>query len=311
MPLSIVSWSIGLFSNKSNDNFTSLCPNGSVWIWEGLKECAVDGRDMASVYLGLLSIVCFMFSSIPQYYRSWKSKNMDEALSIWFLLGWLGGDSCNLIGSFLADQLPLQVYTAVYYVVADLLMLALYLYFSKMRNKATQSGNSVNSVAVILLIGGSASFFLFQGNDFYPDVPSTFRGRTLLTVSADHSKEFTKKQIIGFTIGSFSSLLYLCSRIPQIYTNFKRKSTKGLSYFLIALVILGNATYGVSVLLKNPDRGQTEGDYVVHHIPWLIGSLGTLSLDLIISAQFLMYRNQTTDDEQTSSLLDKDHSSRT
>ncbi|KAG2459123.1 LAAT1 protein, partial [Polypterus senegalus] len=257
MPLSIVSWSIGLFSNKSNDNFTSLCPNGSVWIWEGLKECAVDGRDMASVYLGLLSIVCFMFSSIPQYYRSWKSKNMDEALSIWFLLGWLGGDSCNLIGSFLADQLPLQVYTAVYYVVADLLMLALYLYFSKMRNKATQSGNSVNSVAVILLIGGSASFFLFQGNDFYPDVPSTFRGRTLLTVSADHSK-------------------------------FKRKSTKGLSYFLIALVILGNATYGVSVLLKNPDRGQTEGDYVVHHIPWLIGSLGTLSLDLIVSFNIIL-----------------------
>lgn len=34
---------------------------------------------------------------------------MDEALSLWFLLGWIGGDSCNLIGSFLADQLPLQV----------------------------------------------------------------------------------------------------------------------------------------------------------------------------------------------------------
>lgn len=35
--------------------------------------------------------------------------NMDQALSLWFLLGWIGGDSCNLIGSFLADQLPLQV----------------------------------------------------------------------------------------------------------------------------------------------------------------------------------------------------------
>lgn len=34
---------------------------------------------------------------------------MDQALSLWFLLGWIGGDSCNLIGSFLADQLPLQV----------------------------------------------------------------------------------------------------------------------------------------------------------------------------------------------------------
>lgn len=30
---------------------------------------------------------------------------------------------------------------------------------------------------------------------------------------------FTKKEIIGFTIGSFSSVLYLCSRLPQMYTN--------------------------------------------------------------------------------------------
>lgn len=38
---------------------------------------------------------------------------MDQALSIYFLLGWLGGDLLNLIGSFLADQLPLQVLTEV------------------------------------------------------------------------------------------------------------------------------------------------------------------------------------------------------
>lgn len=34
---------------------------------------------------------------------------MDSAISMWFLLLWLGGDTCNLVGSFLADQLPLQV----------------------------------------------------------------------------------------------------------------------------------------------------------------------------------------------------------
>lgn len=46
-------------------NFTSLCPNGSKWVWDGLGECAQDARDMASVYLGLLSILCFMVSSLP------------------------------------------------------------------------------------------------------------------------------------------------------------------------------------------------------------------------------------------------------
>jgi hypothetical protein len=40
---------------------------------------------------------------------------MDQALSIWFLLLWLGGDVCNLVGSFLADQLPLQVGAVIVY----------------------------------------------------------------------------------------------------------------------------------------------------------------------------------------------------
>lgn len=41
--------------------------------------------------------------------------------------------------------------------------------------------------------------------------------------------------------------------------------------------------YGLSVLLKNPDWDEGEKSYLVHHLPWLIGSLGTLALDLIVS----------------------------
>lgn len=43
--------------------------------------------------------------------------------------------------------------------------------------------------------------------------------------------------------------------------------------------------YGLSVLLKNPDDGHGERSYMVHHLPWLIGSLGTLTLDLVVSFQ--------------------------
>lgn len=64
---------------------------------------------------------------------------------------------------------------------------------------------------------------------------------------------------------------------------YKRKSTEGVSYFLFALVIVGNTLYGLSVLLKNPDDGLGEKSYIVHHLPWLVGSLGTLTLDLIVS----------------------------
>ncbi|XP_029363140.1 lysosomal amino acid transporter 1 homolog isoform X3 [Echeneis naucrates] len=268
----------------TSQNFTSLCPNGSKWVWETLGECARDARDMASVYLGLLSILCFMGSSLPQYYRSCKTGNMDSALSIWFLLLWLAGDTCNLVGSFLADQLPLQIYTAVYYVLADLLMLGMYLYY-KTKNKMNESRRIVNVLGLVCILGFTTNLACFPGGDVQHEVtPNRFSSRTLLSTSDVSSiKAFTQKEIIGFTIGSASSVLYLCSRLPQIYTNFNRKSTKGVSYFLFALVILGNTTYGLSVLLKNPDDGQGERSYIDHHLPWLIGSLGTVFLDLTVS----------------------------
>ncbi|XP_071654672.1 lysosomal amino acid transporter 1 homolog isoform X2 [Patagioenas fasciata] len=216
---------------------------------------------------------------------------MDRALSIYFLLGWLGGDLLNLIGSFLADQLPLQVYTAVYYVLADLVMLSLYCYY-KVKNRAGGITAPINAIFVCLALG-VVSTVSFLGRD--PAVaqdPLTFKGRSLLSAHGDEpgSKPFTRSEIIGFTIGSISSVLYLCSRVPQIYTNYKRKSTAGVSYSLFALVMLGNSLYGLSVLLKNPEPGQGEGDYVLHHLPWLVGSLGVLSLDVVISFQFLAYQ---------------------
>ncbi|XP_073724270.1 lysosomal amino acid transporter 1 homolog [Misgurnus anguillicaudatus] len=294
----------------STQNFSSLCPNGTEWIWVGLGECTQDARDMASVILGLLSIVCFMVSSMPQYYSSCKTGNMDSALSIWFLLFWLAGDSCNLVGSFLADQLPLQIYTAVYYVFADLLMLSMYLYYMLKNKRARRrDGALLNTVSLLCLLGISSSILSFSHSAQDHAMPTVFKGRALLAIEEKNSavQPFTTKEIIGFTIGSVSSVLYLCSRLPQIYKNFQRKSTEGVSFFLFALVILGNTTYGISVLVKNPERGQGETSYMVHHLPWLIGSLGTLSLDLVISLQFLMYSKSsqpsTDTDEETAALL--------
>ncbi|XP_053279769.1 lysosomal amino acid transporter 1 homolog isoform X1 [Pleuronectes platessa] len=279
------------FGSGSQGNFSSLCPNGSQWVWNGLGECAQDARDMASIYLGLLSILCFMVSSLPQYYSSCKTGNMDSALSIWFLLLWLGGDTCNLVGSFLADQLPLQTYTAVYYVFADILMLAMYCYY-KLNNRMDERRRVLNVVGVACALGVTANLIHLPGPAArQEDISSGFRSRALLSTSTlSHVKAFSPKEIIGFSIGSVSSVLYLCSRLPQMYTNFKRKSTEGVSFFLFALVILGNTTYGLSVLLKNPDDGQGEKSYMIHHLPWLIGSLGTLSLDVLISIQFIIYR---------------------
>ncbi|XP_008071777.1 lysosomal amino acid transporter 1 homolog [Carlito syrichta] len=281
-----------VWKNLGAGNFSS-CPNGSrQWIWDVFGECAQDAWDEASVGLGLISIFCFAASTFPQFIKAYKTGNMDQALSLWFLLGWIGGDSCNLIGSFLADQLPLQTYTAVYYVLADLLMLTLYFYY-KFKKRPSLLSAPINSVLLLIMGTVCTAPILRSAGPVAAPVAApreVFRGRMLLSVDPGN-KPFTQQEIIGFVIGSVSSVLYLLSRLPQIRTNFLRKSTQGISYSLFALVMLGNTLYGLSVLLKNPEVGQSEGSYLLHHLPWLVGSLGVLLLDTIISVQFLVYRH--------------------
>ncbi|XP_018431183.1 PREDICTED: lysosomal amino acid transporter 1 homolog [Nanorana parkeri] len=269
------SWGLAVPSPPRN---FSDCPRGIEWVWNAFGECASDGRDLASVVLGLFSILCFVAASFPQYFRSCKTGNMDEALSIWFLLGWLAGDTCNFVGAFLSNQLPIQTYTAIYYVLADIFMLSLYMYY-KYRNQRTSCEYTSKMYSVTLYKRVKTS--------------NTFRPRTPISLMTSESvcvfQPFTTQEIIGCAIGSVSSMFYLISRLPQIITNFRRRSTEGLALSLFCMVIVGNLTYGLSILLKNPDKDQSEANYIEHHLPWLIGSLGVMSLDCVIIFQFFVF----------------------
>ncbi|XP_073512301.1 lysosomal amino acid transporter 1 homolog [Phyllobates terribilis] len=275
-------WALGKPSPPQN---FSDCVNGSAWVWSAFNECAADGRDFASIYLGLFSILCFVAASFPQYVQSCRTGNMDQALSIWFLLGWLAGDSCNFVGAFLSHQLPIQTYTAVYYVLADLLMLSLYIYY-KLRNRGPSAALRINAVCGLALLG-SASLLPLLGGSAPADGSAMVSARRLL--STDREEPFSTQEIVGCAIGSVSSMFYLGSRVPQIVTNFRRRSTEGLALSLFCMVIVGNLTYGLSILLKNPDHGQAEANYILHHLSWLVGSLGVMCLDVVIITQFFAF----------------------
>ncbi|XP_068097844.1 lysosomal amino acid transporter 1 homolog [Hyperolius riggenbachi] len=285
-------------------NFSD-CQNGTEWVWNFFNECASDARDVVSVCLGLFSILCFIFASFPQYFISCKTGNMDKALSIWFLLGWLAGDSCNFVGAFLSHQLPIQTYTAVYYVLADVFMLALYLYY-KYRNQGNSASLMVNGVCGFALLGSVALLSQSSALSATLEVPHLSIRRRLLSIDDSDAEPFSSQEIAGCVIGSVSSMFYLGSRLPQIITNFRRRSTDGLALSLFCMVILGNLTYGLSILLKNPDKGQSEGNYILHHLPWLVGSLGVMTLDLIIILQFFVFGEKRLEVGEREPLLQPD-----
>lgn len=95
---------------------------------------------------------------------------------------------------------------------------------------------------------------------------------------------------LGQTFGYLCAFLYLASRIPQILLNYRRQSCEGISILFFLFAGVGNATYVLSILADTWEGDQNYGRYVAVNASWLLGSVGTLLLDVGIFAQFWWYR---------------------
>ncbi|KAG8726363.1 hypothetical protein FRC12_023466, partial [Ceratobasidium sp. 428] len=88
--------------------------------------------------LGLVSSAAWLGAQFPQLWTNYKLQSAD-GLALPFLANWLAGDTTNLVGCILTNQLPFQTYLAVYFVWVDFCLLVQYLYYeSYMRRPAKQ-----------------------------------------------------------------------------------------------------------------------------------------------------------------------------
>lgn len=118
----------------------------------------------------------------------------------------------------------------------------------------------------------------------------------------------------GQIFGYLCAVLYLGSRIPQLLLNYRRKSTEGVSMLFFIFACVGNLTYVLSIFAYEPvcarlasvdlDRSCESGEwrkeygrYILVNLSWLIGSAGTLLLDMSIFAQFWIYRGSAPEEE--------------
>ncbi|MCJ1469140.1 hypothetical protein MMC07_007773 [Pseudocyphellaria aurata] len=118
--------------------------------------------------------------------------------------------------------------------------------------------------------------------------------------------------IWGQIFGYLCAVLYLGSRVPQLLLNHRRKSTEGVSILFFLFACVGNLTYVFSILAYEPSCARVAGGgeydddnfcgrgewsskyarYVLVNASWILGSAGTLGLDLMIFAQFCWYRGR-------------------
>lgn len=109
------------------------------------------------------------------------------------------------------------------------------------------------------------------------------------------------RAFIGTVSGWLSSCMYLSLRSPQIWKNFRSKSTKGISPYLFLFAMLGNTFYTTSIvsdlyLLSKYDQhlGDTDFHSVFQaQLPFVIGSFGTVLFDFTLLIQVWWYRDRS------------------
>jgi hypothetical protein len=114
----------------------------------------------------------------------------------------------------------------------------------------------------------------------------------------------TRLETAGTILSWLSTFLYLGSRLPQLYKNYKLQSTAGLSPSLFAAAFSGNLFYSLA-LATNPSAWSDMGPYggrgwagpsgsdrsawIAAAMPFFLGAAGVLGLDASVGVQFLLY----------------------
>lgn len=258
---------------------------------------------------------------MPQLIEQWRLKSAD-GVSIGFISIWFLGDVFNLIGALWAGLLPEVIFLAVWFCIADAMMIFSYFYYTHMypkhhkvhhhghehhhhhhdheNSQAQGHGEDHHHHAEHEPLLRRRRSSTLTDIAIEPECHSIFIRYVLpiffvlgagclgyfLSDSKDPTEPDTNIEMGPQIVGYLSAILYLGARIPQIIRNHQRKSVEGLSLLFFLFSTLGNLTYASQILFYRSDS-----QYIVLNLSWLLGSLGTIFEDSFIFLQFYMYKD--------------------
>ncbi|ODQ48341.1 hypothetical protein PICMEDRAFT_69987 [Pichia membranifaciens NRRL Y-2026] len=248
----------------------------------------------SSRLLSLVSTLCWIVALLPQQWHNYCRKSVD-GLSPYLLILWLLGDSFNLVGCVLTEQLPFQTYLSAYFVLNDVILDFQYYYY---RGRRPDAGSSVE------LLADDGYTSTVSSSSVASHVPVLTKTQVVTTATALLSASPVAAvplqasalsaafdgEAVGMVFAWLCTLLYCSSRLPQLYHNYLRKSVEGVSPLLFTFAVLANLTYALSILLADPPHGMTYRGFIWNETPYLLGSLGTVWFDGLYFWQREIYR---------------------
>jgi uncharacterized protein with PQ loop repeat len=281
-------------------------------------------REALSGIWGSISLCAWIFLLVPQLIENYKSGSAD-GISLIFLAIWFIGDVTNLAGALWAGLVPTVIALAMYFCVADLILITQCVYYNTInarrtaRKTSTQSNNSVEAP----LLGRRDSSNIGLPGSHRRDSQASRRRRasslpTILDVDEQPS-EWIKNTLSVFGILAVGATGWAIAWKSGVWVPQPTTTPDDAEPIALGAEILGYASAicylgaripqiiknqrersceGLSLLffmlslLGNATYGagilfhSTEKEYFLTNLPWLIGSLGTMVEDAIIFVQF-------------------------
>ena len=100
-------------------------------------DVPLSAREASSGILGSISLACWIFLLLPQLVENYRNSSA-EAISLAFIFVWFIGDVCNLIGALWASLVPVIIAIAIYFCIADGVLIGQCLYYG-IRNKRREA----------------------------------------------------------------------------------------------------------------------------------------------------------------------------
>lgn len=253
--------------------------------------------EILSWICGIISSIVWLFVFIPQIIEILQCRSV-EAISFYLILFWLIGDMLSLQSAIHLEVNNLIVYTGIFQIAFDLFFIIQWLMYkcievheidkivfdsSKRRENSELSYMSLpyNCVGIedfVKKISKQKETCIFIG---------TLTGLLMTNILLN----ITESKYMAIGLAWISAVAFSLARIPQIVLNNRRKSVAGLSYLTFALVLIANAFYIVSLLIKLLDINDVEGrnEYVIENLSWIMGTSISILLNSVILVQFRMY----------------------
>lgn len=299
----------------------------------------IDAQAVSGI-TGSISLACWIIVFAPQIYENFRRKS-SEGLSLSFIILWLAGDVFNVLGSVLQGVLPTMIILAVYYTLADIVLLWQCLVYGNGENADLIHLSPANPMSEDVLetvlsrdSAGRRAGFSDEEND-----DSIING-------SNNSKDYKMSSTKSFCIQFLMVFLVISAGLVGWYVSYinqakhhKKHPDHGkpelvydsLAQFfgwLCAFLYLGSR---IPQILLNYKRKSCDGisfmfflfaclgnlTYVISILAidmswyylwvnssWLAGSFGTLALDFTIFVQFFLYNENEIYEEELETLIE-------